>query len=160
MPSPSRLLTLTLLLSLTACSSLGQRDPLHIDLVGIEPLPGQELEVRFALKLRVQNPNDSAIEFNGVAVQLEVNQQPLASGVSDQVGLVPRYGESLIRIPVSISAYSLIRQAWAAAGYSGGHDLPYELRGKLASGLFGRRFHASGTLNWPQPATPYRPPVP
>lgn len=155
MPSLSHLFTLALLLSLAACSSLGPRDPLHIDLVGIEPLPGQELEVRFALKLRVQNPNDSAIAFNGVAVRLEINQQPLASGVSNQVGLVPRYGETLIRVPVSISAFSLVRQAWAAAGHQGGQALPYELSGKLAGGLFGsRRFHASGTLNWPPP-TPH-----
>jgi hypothetical protein len=30
------------------------------------------------------------------------------------------------------------------------------LRGKLADGLFGtRRFSDSGTLNWPQPPSPY-----
>lgn len=152
MPSLARLLCLALLLSLGACSSLTPRDPLHIDLVGIEPLPGEELEVRFALKLRVQNPNDSAIAFNGVAVRLNINQQPLASGVSDQAGQVPRYGEAIIQVPVSISAYALLRQAWAAAGYQGGQGLPYELHGKLAGGLFGsRRFHDSGTLDWPQP---------
>ncbi len=33
-----------------------QHDPLNINVVGIEPLPSQELEVRFAVKLRVQKP--------------------------------------------------------------------------------------------------------
>jgi hypothetical protein len=140
-----------LIASLTACSSFAPRDPLHIDLVGLEPLTGEGLEMRFALKLRVQNPNDRAISYNGVALQLAVNNQPLASGVSDQSGQVPRFGEALLRIPVTISAYSAVRQAWGAAGYTPGAGLPYELSGKLGGGLFGStRFTDSGTLKWPE----------
>jgi hypothetical protein len=45
-----------------------------------------------------------------------------------------------------------MRQAWAAAGYQNGRDLPYELSGKLGGGLLGTaRFSDAGTLNWPQP---------
>ncbi|SFP75890.1 LEA type 2 family protein [Pseudomonas borbori] len=154
-----RILACGLLLGLSACSTLGQRDPLHIDLVGLEPLPGEGLEMRFAVKLRIQNPNDGAIDYNGVALQLDINQQPLASGVSNQSGQVPRFGETVISVPVSISAYSVMRQAWGVSGYKPGQDLPYALRGKLAGGLFGtRRFSDSGTLNWPAPANaPPRP---
>lgn len=141
---------------LGACASLGDRDPLRIDLVGLEPLPGQGLEVRFAVKLRVQNPNDNAVEFDGVALDLEVNGRPLASGVSDQRGSVPRFGETLISVPVSISAFSAMRQAWGAAGYQPGQGLPYVLRGKLAGGLLGtHRFSDSGTLDWPEPPHDY-----
>ena len=152
---PIRALLYSLLaFNLAACSSLGQRDPLRIDLVGLEPLAGEGLEVRFAVKLRVLNPNDTAIDYNGVALDLAVNGQPLASGVSDQRGQVPRFGEALISVPVSISAFSAMRQAWGAAGYQPGQGLPYELHGKLAGGLFGTsRFTDSGTLNWPEPAT-------
>ena len=142
-----------LLAGLAACSSFAPRDPLHIDLVGLEPLPGEGLEMRFALKLRIQNPNDQAITYNGVALQLAINNQPLASGMSDQSGQVPRFGETLIRVPVSISAYSAMRQAWGAAGYTPGAGLPYQLSGKLGGGLFGSaRFTDSGTLKWPAPA--------
>ncbi|HBX56285.1 MAG TPA: water stress/hypersensitive response domain-containing protein [Pseudomonas sp.] len=145
-----------LLASLAACSTLGARDPLHIDLVGLDPLPGEGLEVRFAVKLRVQNPNENAITYNGIALQLEINDQPLASGVSDQSGQVPRFGEAVISVPMSISAYSALRQAWGASGYKAGQDLPYTLRGKLAGGLFGTtRFTDAGTLNWPEPTTAY-----
>lgn len=141
-----------LLAGLTACSTFAPRDPLHIDLVGLEPLAGEGLEVRFAVKLRIQNPNDRPISYDGVALQLAVNNQPLASGVSDQSGQVPRFGEALIRVPVTISAYSAMRQAWGAAGYSPGAGLPYELSGKLGGGLFGSaRFTDSGTLKWPEP---------
>jgi LEA14-like dessication related protein len=151
----ARALLVSLLFTLAACSTLAPRDPLRIEMVGIEPLPGEGLEARFAIKLRVQNPNDSPVDFNGVALELKVNQQPLLSGVSDQRGQVPRYGESILRVPVSLSAYSMLRQAWGAAGYQDGQGLPYELRGKLANGLFGTsRFSDSGTLNWPQRTAP------
>lgn len=146
-----RLLIACLLLGLAACSSL-DRDPLRIDLVGLEPLPGQELEVRFAVKLRVQNPNDVALDYDGVALVLEINGQPLASGVSDQRGEIPRFGEALLRVPVSISAFSAVRQAWGMAGHQPGQGLPYVLRGKLSGGLLGTaRFTDRGVLNWPEP---------
>lgn len=149
---PQALLCVLLGLLLGGCAALLPRDPLHVDLVGLEPLPGQGMEMRLAVVLRVQNPNDQPLDFDGVALELDINDQPLASGVSDQRGQVPRYGEALVRIPVSISAFSAIRQAWAAAGYRQGQGLPYSLRGKLAGGLFGgARFSDSGTLNWPQP---------
>lgn len=154
----ARALLASLLVTLAACSSLAPRDPLQIQLVGIEPLPGEGLEMRFAIKLRVQNPNDNPIDFNGVALQLQVNQQPLLSGVSDQRGQVPRYGERILQIPVSLSAYAALRQAWGVAGYPDGKGLPYELNGKLAGGLFGtRRFEDHGILNWPQLPAPSRP---
>ena len=55
------LLGALLLLSLGACSSFTTRDPLRIDMAGLEPLPGQGMELRLNVVLRVQNPNDSPI---------------------------------------------------------------------------------------------------
>ena len=154
-PTFSRILSAWLIVTLAGCSTLAPRDPLRIQLVGIEPLQGEELEVRFAVKLRVQNPNDKPIDFDGIALELEVNRQPLLSGVSNQSGQVPRYGESVLRIPLSLSAYAALRQAWGMAGYQDGKGLPYELRGKLANGLFSTwRFNDRGTLNWPQRPAP------
>ncbi|MBU3055419.1 MAG: LEA type 2 family protein [Pseudomonas indica] len=152
------LFLLLVLLGLSACSTLSPRDPLHIDLVGLEPLPGQGLEVRFAAKLRIQNPNETAIDYNGVALELDINGQPLASGVSDQSGQVPRFGETVLSVPITISAFSAVRQAWGIAGYTPGQGLPYVLRGKLAGGLLGtRRFTDKGVLKWPEPAPAVRP---
>lgn len=147
------LASLALLGLLSACASMAPRDPLNIDLAGLEPLPSQGLEARFNLKLRVQNPNERAVDYQGIALGLEVNGQPLASGVSDKRGQVPRFGEAIIEIPVTISAFSALRQAWGLAGYQPGQSLPYVLRGKLASGLIGTtRFNTQGQLRWPEPA--------
>ncbi|KJH75108.1 MULTISPECIES: LEA/WHy family protein [unclassified Pseudomonas] len=139
-----------LMLSLSACALFPNRDPVNINVVGIEPLQGQDMEVRFALKIRVQNPNETPIDYNGVALDLEVNGQPLASGVSDQSGSIPRFSETVLTVPVSVSAFSVLRQTLGLSQTQTLNNLPYVLRGKLAAGLFGTmRFVDSGKLSLP-----------
>jgi hypothetical protein len=150
---PRLLISALLLATLAACANLAPRDPLKIDLAGLEPLPGQGLEMRFKVKLRVQNPNDTSIDFQGVALELDINGQPLASGVSDQRGKVAGFGETLIEVPVTISAFSALRQTWGLAGYQPGQGVPYVIRGKLGGSMLGSaRFSDSGVLEWPAPA--------
>ncbi|MHC8386686.1 LEA/WHy family protein [Pseudomonas sp. MDT2-39-1] len=139
-----------LLLSLSACALFPNRDPLNINVVGIEPLQSQDMEVRFAVKIRVQNPNETPIDYNGVALNLEVNGQPLASGVSDQSGSIARFSETVLTVPVSVSAFSVIRQTLGLSQTQTLNNLPYVLRGKLAGGLFGTmRFVDTGKLSLP-----------
>ncbi|WP_242208047.1 MULTISPECIES: LEA type 2 family protein [unclassified Pseudomonas] len=140
-----------LLLSLSACALFPNRDPVNINVVGLEPLPSQDLEVRFAIKIRVQNPNETAIDYNGIALDLEVNGHSLASGVSDQSGSIPRFSETIVSVPVSISAFSVLRQTLGLSQTQTLDNLPYVLRGKLAGGLFGTmRFVDSGKLSLPK----------
>ena len=140
-----------LALSLGACAALSGADTLRVNVVGIEPLQGEGLELRFAVKLRAQNSGAAAIDYDGVALELELNGKALASGVSDQKGSVPRYGEAMFNVPVSISAFAALRQA---LGFVDGQNLdrvPYVLRGKLGAGAFGAmRFTDEGILRWPQ----------
>ncbi|MBX8496613.1 LEA type 2 family protein [Pseudomonas cichorii] len=155
---PSRtlrsLLVSLLILTLSGCALFASRDPVNINVVGIEPLPGQGLEMRMAVKLRLQNPNETAIDYNGVALDLEVNGKLLASGVSDQRGTIGRFSETVLVVPVSISAFSALRQAVGLTQTQRLDNLPYTLRGKLAGGVFGTvRFRDSGTLSLPQPVT-------
>lgn len=143
-----------LMLSLSACALLPNRDPLNINVVGLEPLQGQGMEVRFAVKIRVQNPNDAAIDYNGVALDLEVNGQPLASGVSDQSGSIGRFSDTVLTVPVSVSAFSVLRQTLGLSQTQTLTNLPYVVRGKLAGGVFGTmRFVDSGKLSLPAAAT-------
>ncbi len=136
-----------LLVLLAGCASLSHRDPLNIDVAGVESLPGQGMELRFAVKLRVQNPNDSALDYDGAALQLEVNGNKLATGVSDQSGTVPRFGEAVVVIPVTVSGLGVVRQFLAMAE-SPPDALRYKVSGKLSGGLFGtRRFHGEGRLD-------------
>ncbi|MEE4344431.1 LEA type 2 family protein [Pseudomonas alliivorans] len=137
-----------LILALSACTLLPNRDPLTISVAGIDLLPGQGLELRMAVKLRVQNPNETAIEYNGVALDLDVNGRLLASGVSNQHGSIGSFSEAVLVVPVSVSAFAALRQALGLSQTQRLDNLPYTLRGKLAGGLFGTmRFRDSGTLD-------------
>jgi len=148
--------TTALLLSpliLAGCAALPNRDPLSIDVAGIEPLPGEGLELRLAVRVRIQNPNDTAIEYSGAALNLDLNGRKLASGVSDAMGVVPRYGEAVLEIPVTISALDMARQALSFSNTRDDRrDVSYTVRGKLEGGWFGtRRFRDEGTFELPDP---------
>lgn len=142
-------------LVLTGCASLAYREPVRVNVVGLEPILGEGMEMRFKVKLRVQNPNETAIDFDGLALDLDLNGRPFASGVSDATGSVTRFGETLIEIPVSVSAIAVVRQALGVLeGAEDGAkaEVPYALRGRLAGGLLGgMRFSDSGTLKLPDP---------
>ena len=74
---PLRLLLIALLaLTPGACAALSPRDPLNVQVAGIQPLQGEGPEARFPVKLRLQNPNEGAIDYSGVA--LDRSQRPTA----------------------------------------------------------------------------------
>jgi LEA14-like dessication related protein len=135
-------------LLVAGCAALGT-DALRVTLAGMEPLPGQGMEVRMAVKLRLQNPNDAPLNFNGVALTLEVRGMDFASGVSDASGTVPRFGETVITVPVTVSAFAVARQVISLAG-GNAQKLDFVARGKLSDGSFGgARFESSGSFDLP-----------
>ena len=140
---------LWVLLALAGCAGMPGSDPLNVTLAGLDSLPGEGMELRMAVKLRVQNPNDAAVDFDGVAVNLELRGQDFASGVSDAKGSVPRFGETVLVVPVTISAFSMVRQAYSFA--TGDRSkLDFVARGKLSgSGFGGSRFESRGEFELP-----------
>ena len=137
-------------LVLAACANMPQRDPVQVYVVGIEPLQGQGLELRMLVKLRVQNPNDTPIQYDGVSIAMNVEGRTFASGVSDASGSVPRFGESVINVPVSISALRVLRGAATIAGMQP-DKIDYELKGKLAGPIFKSvRFNSKGEVSLPK----------
>ncbi len=148
------LVALPALLALSACAALSPRDPLVIDVAGIEQVPGEGMELNLAVRIRVQNPNDTAVQYNGIALALDVNGRRLASGVSDDVGTVPRYGQTILTIPVTISAFDVARQVYGAVHADDPSEVRYEVRGKLEGGLLGtRRFEDRGMFRLAPPGS-------
>lgn len=142
----------TAALLLAGCAALRPQDPLQVTVAGIEPLQGQGLELRLNVKLRVQNPNGDAVAYDGVAVEMDVQGKTFATGVADVAGSVPRFGESIIIVPVTISAFRMARQVMGAM-HSGGLDrIDYEMKGKLGSGFSTRRFATKGSFALPEDA--------
>jgi len=140
-------------LNLNGCASLPGHEPVQVTVADIESLPGEGLEVRMMVKLRVQNPNDAPVEYDGVYVKLDVLNRTFATGVSDERGSIPRFGESVIAVPVTVST---LRVAFQALGFAldgkPAEKVSYNLSGKLDGPGFGWvRFRADGELVLPKP---------
>jgi len=147
------ILAIIAVLNLNACAGLPGREPVQVTVAGIEGLPGEGLEVRMMVKLRVQNPNDTPIEYDGVYVKLDVLDETFATGVSDARGNIPRFGETVIAVPVTIPT---LRAAFHALGFlldgKPSEKVSYKLSGKLDGPGFGSvKFQAAGELALPQP---------
>lgn len=142
------LMALAVVSALSACSVFAPRDPVMVTVIGIGPLPGEDLELRMEVKLRAQNPNQEALDFKGLALDLSINGQPFASGVSSQHGHIEGYGEQVFTVPMSVSALAILRQAYGISRTASLEGMPYRLRGKLATGPLGAvRFEEEGRLN-------------
>ena len=136
---------------LASCAGLGLSEPVRFTVAGLDSLPGQGLEARFAVTLRVQNPNDTPLDFDGVSLDLELGGMDFGSGVSDQHGSVPRFGETLITVPVTVSAIAIVRQVMALAKSRGEPKIQYKLHGRLGGiGLGSARFSSEGELTFPR----------
>ncbi len=147
-------------LALAGCAAPTALDSVQVNVVGMDALPSEGMELRMGVKLRIQNPSDTAIDFDGVALSLELRDQDFATGVTPVRGTVPRFGETLITVPVTVSATAMLRQAWSLANVgvaSSGtsSNVRYVARGKLGGSAFGgTRFESRGDLPLPTLTSP------
>jgi LEA14-like dessication related protein len=145
-------LVVALALVLAGCAGLPRTDPLQVTVAGVEPLQGEGLELRMTVKLRVQNPNDTPVEYDGAYVRLEIQGKTFATGVSDARGSVPRFGEAVVTVPVTVSVLNVVKQVLGAMDSKAAppDTIRYTLEGKLNGTGFGAyRFSSAGELQLP-----------
>lgn len=148
-----RLLLVVALLALGGCAGLPQKEPLQVTVAGIEPLQGEGLELRMLVRLRVQNPNDAPFEFDGVSVTLDVQGKTFATGVAGESGVVPRFGEAVVAVPVTVSVLRMVRQVMGVLDGKPVETIRYDLSGKLSgTGFSVARFRAQGEFELPKSA--------
>jgi LEA14-like dessication related protein len=139
------------LLSLGGCASTPNKDPIQVTVAGMESLPGEGMEIRMLVKLRVQNPNQSPIHFTGAYVKLDVLDKTFASGVTSESGTVPAFGEAVVAVPVTVSVLRMVRQVVGMLDGKPVEKITYEMSGKLNGGLFNTvRFAAQGDFEAPR----------
>ena len=137
---------------LASCAGMGLREPLRVNLADLESIPGAGMEARFLAKVRVQNPNDLSIGYSGLSAELDLNGKSFASGVSDATGEIPRFGESVIEIPLTVPATAIVRQVLGLVA-GDRSKASYRVRGFLNTGTLGRApFDTTGEIELPKPA--------
>ena len=143
---------------LAGCAAIKQSEPLRISVAGMQPLEGKGMEARFAVQLRIQNHSDKPLDYDGIALDLDLRGTSFASGVSDQRGAIPRFGETVITVPVTVPATAILRHVFQIATSertSSNTKVDYQIRGLLGGpGLAGgQRFNSTGELTLPAAET-------
>jgi LEA14-like dessication related protein len=153
------LVLLLAVLLVTACASLGPYpETPRVSLVSIQPGEMTLFEQRFAVQLRVLNPNATAIPVQGLSYALEINEREFAYGVSPQSIDIPAFGEALLDVEISSNLLSVVRQMQSMSGTTRS-SLDYRLTGKInvANSLRSLAFDYSGELDFQPAGTPVAP---
>ncbi len=142
-------MALLCVISLEACAAFGVQEPLSVTIADLKPIEVGVLEQRYALKVRVLNPNDVEIAFDGVVFDLEVNDVAFAKGVSNQKSVIPRFGEALIDVQAVSGLQNVLMQINELLKGER-TTLTYRIKGRLHTGGFGyTRFDSSGEISLP-----------
>jgi LEA14-like dessication related protein len=117
------------LLAIGGCAGVGkQLDPPRISLANIRVQEVTGLETAFQIQLRVFNANDVDLKVKGIKVELEINGQPFATGVSNTPAEIPSFGTELVTVTVYSSVIKMIKSVY---GLKESEELKYRLSGKL-----------------------------
>jgi LEA14-like dessication related protein len=144
------LLVLLCATTLAGCAVFGMREPLNVTIADLQPIEVGVLEQRYAMKIRLLNPNDVDIVFDGVVFDLEINGIPFAKGVSAQNNVIPRFGEAVIDVQVVSGLQNILRQINELLKGDKA-SVTYRIKGRLHSaGSFGSTsFDSSGEIAIP-----------
>ncbi|MFC1535358.1 LEA type 2 family protein, partial [Thermodesulfobacteriota bacterium] len=80
------------------------------------------------VQLRVLNPNDTSIIAKGINFDLEINNNHLATGVSNAAIEIPAFGTAILPIEVFTSAFNVVRNIIALSDKK---TLKYKIKGRL-----------------------------
>jgi LEA14-like dessication related protein len=137
------LLGLLLGVLLTGCANLAKKpDAPEVTLAGLRFVNADLFEQRFALQLRLLNPNDFPIEILGMNYKLLLNDRPFASGVSSKSMDIPAFGEGVMEVEVVTNITRIISQLkhLAMTGQGRGpEELDYRIEGGIKLSNWGTK---------------------
>lgn len=103
----------------------------QVTLNNLQVLDMTLLEQRYAVTLRVQNPNPVPLPITGMNFQLDINDSELGRGVSNRAVTVPAYGEALVEINLTSNLMRIFSQIRGLES-SKTQSLRYRLSGGLS----------------------------
>jgi LEA14-like dessication related protein len=126
-----RCLFFTALLFVSGCAVMNPdyEEPI-VELVSFKVLPATGFEQNFEIGLKLTNPNNFDLPFNGISYQLSVAGETLAQGVAANIPTARAYAESRFGVPVSTSLMGGIKVIRALM-VSQGQNISYQLKAKL-----------------------------
>lgn len=125
-PWPRHLAFACLSLLLISCASVMKKpEPPRVGIAGLEILEVGLFEQRYLLSLRLQNPNDFALDVNGMDYEVFLNDRSFAHGVNHNSVTLPAFGEDVLEVEVISSLSNMLDQL---RGLESGYNQPLSYR--------------------------------
>ncbi len=124
--------SLGLCVFLAGCSLIAPKfEKPRLSLSGVQLLEGNLFQQNFLAHLHVQNPNDRELPVNGIQLELSLEGQKVATGVTDRAFTVAPFGQSNFDMVVSANmATGLLKLLKKANRNDGAID--YEMQGSVS----------------------------
>jgi LEA14-like dessication related protein len=135
---------------LSACATLRPDfETPTVQVVSVALLPPENLSPRFAVTLRVMNPNRSDLPLKGAAYTISIEGQEIVTGVANDLPRIPGYGEQNVTLNATLNWLEGL-QLLQDLSQEPRNSVEYELRAKLDVGAFipAIRITDTGTLSF------------
>jgi LEA14-like dessication related protein len=127
-----RLLTLILVLGLTACSALPRNTVApKVNVADVSVKSMTLLEQKLDVGLRISNPNDFDLTIVALEFEMEVNGRPFAHGLSRKSTTIPAVASALLRIDTFTQSKDLFRQFMTLTPKVLKDGVPYRVKGRF-----------------------------
>lgn len=127
-----KIFALFFVIMLNGCAALQPAvEAPSVTLNNLQALDMTVFEQRYAVTLRVQNPNPVPLPISGMNFQLDINDTELGRGVTNEAVVVPAYGEALVKINLVSNLMRVFNQIRALESNKG-QSLRYRLSGGLS----------------------------
>ena len=132
---------------LNGCANIQQLQDLEVSLIKIEPALTAGLSPRFNVQLLVSNPNAQDFDIEGVSLQLDIADQKILSGVSNQIPKLIAYSETPIEIQTGVNLFYLLKLLTSLNQHAS-EDIKYQLKTKIdPRGFVAFNLSKEGLLN-------------
>jgi LEA14-like dessication related protein len=119
---------------LSACATLRPDfETPTVQVVSVALLPLEDFSPRFAVTLRVMNPNRSALPLRGAAYTISIEGQEIVSGVTNDLPRIPGYGEEDVTLNATLNWLEGL-QLLQDLSQNPRNSVAYELSAKLDVG--------------------------
>jgi LEA14-like dessication related protein len=130
------LVAIWVLFLLVGCASLlGDFEKPQVQLVSFKPMSAEGIEQRFAIRLRILNPNNNHLNIQGMAYHLSLNGYKVVSGVSNDIPDIAAYDEGMVTLYASTNLISGGRFIFDML-QGNSDEIAYELETKIDVGTF------------------------
>lgn len=144
-----RVLALTMLVSLGACSSIAPKlESPRLKVIDVAMTSGDVFNQNFLVRVNVENPNDRELPIKGIDYQLFLQGDSFAEGVSTAPFVVPANGATDFDLTVRTNFVSSLGRLLTRL--NGKKTVEYVIEGKvlLSSGLLRKiPFQSSGSVD-------------